>query len=150
MSDDEEEEFCFEDGADSQDQILETLLEAVTSDDFHFLTQTFASKHCDKFNDSDIQAGAEHKHDHFLLFQEYKDDIEKALNQAMSDAGVEFGAHAFAESMKNRKDCVIFDEVADILNSINDFKAFKGEMLAFKASRGLQDLAINSTKTVAG
>jgi The ARF-like 2 binding protein BART len=134
MSDDEDS-ILFEDGDASQvDQMLETLLEAVNSDSFHEVLQSFASLHCDKFDDCDVHAGAEHKHDHFLLFQQYKEDIEGALKVAMNEAGVEFDPVSFAQSMKGRKDCPIFEQVADILNSINDFKAFKSEMVAFKAA----------------
>ena len=131
----------YEDGDAQTDDLLETLLEAINSDGFHEVLTGFASLHCDKFED---------KHEHFLLFQEYKEGIEKALKDAMIEAGVEFDPQAFAQSMKNRKDCPVFEEVADVLNSINDFKAFKSEMIAFKASRHLQDLTIQSTRPLAG
>ena len=148
MSDDSSVDF--EDGDAQTDGLLETLLEAINSDGFHEVLTGFASLHCDKFEDTDVQQGAEHKHEHFLLFQEYKEGIEKALKDAMIDAGVEFDPQAFAQSMKSRKDCPVFEEVADVLNSINDFKAFKSEMIAFKASRHLQDLTIQSTRPLAG
>jgi hypothetical protein len=60
--------------------------------------------------------------------------------------GAPFSCASVSAKFNEKPDFAVFEEVADVLNSLNDFVAFKSEMVAHVISKDKQDLFVQSRK----
>ncbi len=147
-------EEVFEIGGDEviseEEQMFELMLEIVTGDVFTEELAKFAEKHGNKFLAvEDTNPNGECSHEEFELFQQYRRLIEDVIDREMTDQLNRPFSCASLASKFNNKDALsfgVFEEVADVLNSLNDFLAFKAEMVAYVTSKDKQDLVVLSNK----
>ena len=140
-----DEEFEIADQETSEEeQMFEAMLEIVTGDVFTEELNKFAETHGNKFDAEQDECS----HEEFELFQNYRRLIEDVIDREMTDIlGRPFCCASLASKFNEKPgNFAVFEEVADVLNSLNDFVAFKTEMVAHVASRDKQDLVIHSHK----
>jgi hypothetical protein len=123
--------------------MFEQMLEIVTGDKFVEELGIFAEEYSDKFDEN----GAESTHEQFEIFQNYKKLIESVIDREMTESmNKPFNCAMVASKFNTENTPAVFEEVADVLNSLNDFLAFKDEMIAHRTSKDKQDLCVQTIK----
>ena len=144
---DEDFEYEAEERVSEEEQMYEAMLEIVTGKVFTEELAKFAEMHASKFTTN--ENSDECTHEQFEIFQTYRRLIEAVIDREMSktlDRPFSCVAVAAKFNAQSTPDFAVFEEVADVLNSLNDFLAFKGEMLAHVNSKDKQDLVVQTLK----
>jgi hypothetical protein len=143
---DEDTEFeCGNAEISEEEQMFEEMLEIVTGKIFTDELNAFGEKHANKF--PEICLTDECTHEQYEIFREYRKLIEAVIDREMTEAlGRPFSCAGVASKFSEKPDLAVFEEVADVLNSLNDFVAFKAEMIAHTASKDKQDIFVETVK----
>lgn len=139
----EEEVECEDAEVSEEEQMFEQMLEIITGEVFTEELHAFGEKHASEFAENCDECS----HEQFEIFREYRKLIEAVIDREMTQmVGRPFSCAAVASKFSEKPEFGVFEEVAEVLNSLNDFVAFKTEMIAHTASKDKQDLFVETVK----
>ena len=145
---DEDVEYTRAEELTEEEQMFQVMLDIVTGEVFTEELTRFADMHAKKFISA--ENSDECTHEQFDIFQAYRRLIEAVIDREMTQVlGRPFSCASIASKFNESRtglDFPVFEEVADVLNSLNDFLAFKGEMIAHMVSKDKQDLVVETFK----
>ncbi|KAF4651989.1 hypothetical protein FOZ61_010000 [Perkinsus olseni] len=146
-------------------EVLASVFEVVCSGPLQERVEQFMHEHCDDFKSEAISTSdsspPEYKHEHYVLFKKYCDDIEDLLVSRVQEQHPNFNLAQFVEECRdvlkghvdgnNNDNCGYCDmqaeEVFDFLLSLVDFEAFRNDMIS-TAMHG-QDLQLRGSALTA-
>ncbi|KAF4656039.1 hypothetical protein FOL47_009188 [Perkinsus chesapeaki] len=132
--------------------ILDTVFEVVCSGPLQDKVERFMNEHCHNFKDevTSVDGNQEYKHEHYVLFKRYCDEIEELLISTVQDKHPHFDLGTFVDDcrdmLQEQEDTINnmqVEEVLDFLLSLVDFQAFRSDMIS-TAMHG-QDLQLQGT-----
>jgi The ARF-like 2 binding protein BART len=130
------------------DDVIQALLEVISSEEFNERITAFYEAHADKFNEGS-GGQEEFSHEQYSIFEEYKREIEGVIDSQMKhllDLDSGFDSAAFLaeheDELADFESNPVLCEIIDTLTSLNDFESFKNEVMVYMNSTDKQDLAL--------
>ncbi|XP_022075227.1 ADP-ribosylation factor-like protein 2-binding protein isoform X2 [Acanthochromis polyacanthus] len=111
------------------DGVIGCIEDIIMEEDFQQLQHSFMDKYYLEFDDSD-----ENKLSYTPIFNEYVDQLEKYLEQQLTERIPDFNMDTFIELLMQRKEEVSGD-IFDMLLTFTDFMAFKEMFVEYRATK---------------
>ena len=111
---------------DEFDEIVCAQQEILISPQFEKISSNFVENNCEMFEDVE-----ENKHEYFISFKQYKNEVEKYLNTKLKEMVKGYDEKRFKKLLIGRED-QIDEQIIETLKGFSDFLTFKEMMLEHK------------------